>query len=371
MLRYILCVMWMLGGVCTWRLAAQDIKPYNQALIWRGMEHQWTYNHRANRLGNYVSMSGGPKAIHSSATGLGSDSTFFTSYYSLVTSPDIYFKEVPVKIQLNGKEGALLTKLEEIYVSADPWMRDHDNYKAVINGFEMISLSKADQLQLFRFLVEDVVYSPASEELKVKAHFNLVTNCRTIECPVFSNKTAYSLTLHLLIIAYDDSDAHFVDAYTARNYVWDEQIEIDNLSQQVVVVGQSGDVYPQATLGITGLGIVLDEEHWLLEMDNYIIPNYYDAATGLFVSDANMKYVEWKKGMQQFAVSPFKAKFAKRRSGYALLDMNVSMIQFKNAFVKHGKSKGSSFWKGWNKDPSSTASETIVDLSDFVKESIK
>jgi|GEM_PF-3668197 len=40
---------------------AQQLEDYNQVLIWRGMQHKWTYNHRANRLGSYVTMADGGK----------------------------------------------------------------------------------------------------------------------------------------------------------------------------------------------------------------------------------------------------------------------------------------------------------------------
>lgn len=78
-------------------LIAQEIKPHNKAIIWRGMEHKWTYNHRINRMGNYVSFDGKKGySLHSSATGLGSDSSFSKTYYTYVESPNLFFKEIEV-----------------------------------------------------------------------------------------------------------------------------------------------------------------------------------------------------------------------------------------------------------------------------------
>gem|GEM_PF-4104843 len=260
----------------------------------------------------------------------------------------------------------MLTKVEEKYIAADPWMKDKESYHALINGFEIRSIAKADQVQLFRFLVDEVSYSTISEEIKVKTHFNLVTNCRSIECPVLNNKTAYELTIHLLIIAFNNNNAVLTNAYTSRNYVWDDEIEIVDNSQKVRIIGQRDNEYPIASIGIRGLGVVLDSEHWLLEMNDFVVPNTYDALTGAMVVDANLKYVEWKKGMQQFAVSPFKANFAKRRSGYALLDMNLIMLQFKDAIIKQGNSSGSSFWKGWNQDASLEDARNAISLKKFI-----
>lgn len=344
----------------------QDLNDYNKALIWRGFEHNWTYNHRANRLGSFVSLNGEAYAVHTSATGLGSDSTRFTTYYSYIESPGIYFKEIPIRIRVNGKEGELLTKTEDVYYYADDWLKGRKYYTALINGFEIKSLEKSDQLKLFRFLVKDVFYSEESEEIKISADFNLVTNCRTIECPVFNNKTAYELTLHILIIAFDEGYGNVVDAYSSRNYVWDEKVEIQDMSTRVISLGQKDNLFDKATIGIKGFGIVLDSEHWLMEMNKFVIPNQYDPETGVMISEANMKYVEWKKGMQQFAVSPFKAKFAKRRSGYALLDMNLAMLQFKQAEIKHGKSTGSMFWRGWNQEAAEKGSQRKINIDTFI-----
>ena len=86
-------------------LGAQEIQAYNKAIIWRGMEHTWTYNHRINRMGNYVSFDGEKGySLHSSATGLGSDSSFSKTYYTYVESPYLFFKEVEVSVIIKGKE---------------------------------------------------------------------------------------------------------------------------------------------------------------------------------------------------------------------------------------------------------------------------
>jgi len=98
--------------LCSEQSKAQDLPHYNKALIWRGFEHKWTYNHRINRIGSSVSLNekGEGFCIHYSATGLGSDSTFATTHYTYVESPNVFFKETEIKILVNGHEGDLLPK---------------------------------------------------------------------------------------------------------------------------------------------------------------------------------------------------------------------------------------------------------------------
>lgn len=344
-------------------LQAQAIKSYNKALIWRGFEHQWTYNHRINRIGSLVSMKqDSGYCIHYSATGLGSDSTFATTHYTYVESPNVYFKETEIKILVNGNEGDLLTKTENIYLDLDQWMQGKSNYDVLVNGFEVKSMIKADQLQLLHFLVEDPLYIKETKQIYLTANFNLVTNCRTLECELFKDQTAYELTLHLLILGFEEDAGEIRNSYTTRNYVWDTSVEVEDLSKELTIQGQKGE-YPQACLGIKGLGIVLNEEHWLLQLDNYVTPLSYNEQEGQMRSHINMKVVAWNNGMENFSVAPFKAEFAKRKSGYAMLDTNPSLIQFSDAKIKHGQSKTSLHWRGRNKSSESPEAESIKNIT--------
>ncbi|BDS11297.1 hypothetical protein [Aureispira anguillae] len=365
-IKYSFIIIWMVLSFfisTTTPLSAQKLQPYNKALIWRGFEHKWTYNHRINRIGSLVSMQKDQGyCIHYSATGLGSDSTFATTYYSYVEAPNVYFKETEVKILVNGNEGDLLTKAENIYLDLDEWMQNKAHYDVLVNGFEVKSMIKSDQLQLLQFLVEDPQYTKETQQIYLTANFNLVTNCRTLECELFKDKTAYELTLHLLILGFDEDVAEVRNSYTTRNYAWDTSVEVEELSKKLTISGQK-DHYPAACLGIKGLGIVLNEEHWLLELNNYVTPLSYNPQNGQMDSHINMKVVAWNNGMENFSVAPFKAEFAKRKSGFAMLDTNPSLIQFSNAKIKHGKSTTSLYWKGQNKSAEAPEAESIKNIS--------
>ncbi len=338
--------------------AVSELKSYNKALIWRGFEHRWTYNHRINRIGSHVSLKDGTGAcMHYSATGLGSDSTFARTHYTYVESPDVVFKETEIKILVNGHEGDLLTKNAQVYLNLDEWMQNKNHYDVLVNGFEVKSMIKADQLQLLRFLVEDPVYTKETQQIYLTANFNLVTNCRTLECELFKNQTAYELTLHLLIIGFEDNAGEVRDSYTTRNYAWDTSVEVEDLSKELTISGQR-TVFPTACLGIKGLGIVLDEEHWLLQMNNFVTPLRYNAKTGDMKSHVNMKVVAWNNGMENFSVAPMKAEFAKRKSGFAMLETNPSLVQFSNARIKHGNVETSLYWRGRNKSSEAPEAES-------------
>src|SRR5262249_49181983 len=139
---------------------AQTLQPYNQAVIWNGFSHRWTYNHRCNRIGDYVKFNDGqPETAHTSATKLGQHSTYYDSYYSLVSSPDVVFKEGEISIQLHGKERKMLEKTVTVVMDADEWLKGKENYITLVNGFDLHSEKGSDKIQLFRLSVEDGEYS--------------------------------------------------------------------------------------------------------------------------------------------------------------------------------------------------------------------
>lgn len=357
----------LLALFSTSTLLAQELNTHNKALIWRGFEHKWTYNHRINRIGSLVSMrQDSGYCIHYSATGLGSDSTFATTYYTYVEAPSVCFKETEIKILVNGNEGDLLTKTENVYLDLDEWMQNKTHYDILVNGFEVKSMIKSDQLQLLQFLVEDPEYSKETKQIYLTTNFNLVTNCRTLECELFKDQTAYELTLHLLILGFDEDAAEVRNSYTTRNYAWDTSVEVEDLSKKLTILGQKNQ-YPSACMGIKGLGIVLNEEHWLLQVNNYITPLAYNPKNGQMSSYINMKVVAWNNGMENFSVAPFKAEFAKRKSGFAMLNTNPSLIQFANAKIKHGQTSTSLYWKGRNKSSESPEAESIKNISSNLK----
>jgi hypothetical protein len=330
--------------------AQEGLASHNQAYLWQGFKHKWSYNHRVSRLGNFIEQTPtGHNAVHTSATGIGNDSTFFTTYYSKLSSHKLFFKETTIKIAVYGKEGDLLHKIEEVNLPIESWMQNKQHYRAFINGFEIRSLLKADQIQLLGFNVENPTFSNETKELKYKASLNISTNCRTVECPILSNQTAYELTLNVLIMGYDGQDAKTVDAYFSKQYTWDQQIEVSDLGESKIIQGQSNQ-FSKATAGIRGLQINLDMEHWIKELDNYITPLQYNAKTGEMNLQSNQLFVEWKKGMERFAVEPRKAMFAKRGSGYAILNLFPMMLQFEDGKIERKTVTGTNYWKGWNID---------------------
>ncbi len=206
-------------------LSIEGFAQTNKALIWRGFSHSWTYNHRVNRLGDFVTMlDNKPRVCHTAASGIGADSCFFTSNYSIVESPNVAFQEGVVSIKLYGKEKQLISKTVEISIPAAEGMHGQDHYISLLNGFDIQALGKSDKLQLLRFSVEDAYYAPAVKELRFLVNVGIVVNCQSLECSRFSQKSTYDLKIYYLIVAGEHNHVIGTTRTVTENYPWDKKI---------------------------------------------------------------------------------------------------------------------------------------------------
>lgn len=324
------------------------LKPYNKALIWRGFNHLWSYNHRINRIGCNVKMNEIKNASSNyySATGLGSDSTYYTIFYSYVASRHLRFYEGEISLKLSGKETQLLSQSKEISIDLPNWLKKLKKYKSLINGFDLKSEEKSDLPILFDIQIEDP-YLIDSNHLRMKINSNWVSNCRSAECSIMKNATHYELKISFLIIGFDDENAIAFDFFNKKSYAWTTDIAPPYEPVQKKLYGQPTK-YENSLLGIKSFGFILNEEQWLQELRYEIELTDYDSKDGVGYSKTGMQFLGWKEGMKSKAVSKSKAVFAHKKPGWVSLHLNTSMIQFKEGIKIDSKKEGRMFWKGWN-----------------------
>jgi len=324
------------------------LKAYNKALIWRGFNHLWSYNHRINRLGCNVKINDIKNATcnYYSATGLGSDSTYYTIFYSIVTSRHLRFYEGEISLNLSGKETQLLSESKEISIDMPSWLKKQKKFKSIINGFDLKSEDKSDLPILLDIQIEDP-YLIDSNHLRMKINSNWVSNCRSAECSIMKNATNYELKISYLIIGFDDEEAIAFDFFNKKSYAWTTDIAPPYEPIQKKIYGQPMK-YENSLLGIKSLGFVLNEEQWVQELRYEIELTDYDSMSGIANSKTGMQFLGWKEGMKTKAVSKSKAVFAHKKPGWVTMNINTTMIQFKEGIRIDDKKEGSMFWKGWN-----------------------
>ncbi len=329
-----------------------QIQSYNRAVIWRGFDHKWTYNHRCNRIGDYVIYNNGkPVSTHVSATGIGADSTYFNSCYSYISTPDIVFKEGKIRVTILTKEKQLSDGSVRVTVNCEEWMKNKSNYFSLLNGFDLRSARAADKIQLLRLNIEEPSYDTSSNQLSFLINFSMVLNCQSAECSDVNQKVDYTLDVYYLIAGFNKTDAAVTQGLFTRGYSWDKKEELNEQPDQKILCGSANSLFEEAAIGIKSFSVVLNEAHWILEFHNHIDLLNYNTGSGYADLSVDLLFKEWQEGMKKNSASPKQSEFSAKRSGWAVMDMNVLMMQFQTGDITNGINKGAMFWKGKNKLP--------------------
>src|ERR1043165_1115708 len=341
-----------------------QLQPQNTTIVWRGFEHEWTYNHRCNRLGDFVTCNDGkPQAGHISATGLGADSTYFNSYYTLVSSPDLSFKEGVSNIRIKTMEKQLAEGTYDVFVPCDDRLKNRDHYSTFLNGFTVRSERAPDKIQLLRLHVEDPVYVPADNQLKFTINYSFVFNCQSVECPQVTDKVDYELTVYYLIAAYDEANATVSQYFFSNSYIWTRKEDLGPGPEQKMACGVADPKFKKAFTGIKAMSLVLNEAHWLGGFNSSVLQTAYDTVTGCAQLEVDLLFKEWHEGMKKSEAAPGQSRFSAKRPGWAMQDINVAVVQIKNGNVNNGTRSGKMFWKGKTRRPGEETYESIIPIS--------
>ena len=135
-------------------------------VIWMGFEHQWSYNHRLNRLGDYISQPEFEgydfpvKHYHTGATGLGKDEAYFSSYYTVLKTEQAGLQSGHVELNLANKEGKRSSIRTTLSIPLQENLQDRDQIVGLLNGFDLIASEGADKLKMLHIDLSDPVYKP-------------------------------------------------------------------------------------------------------------------------------------------------------------------------------------------------------------------
>jgi len=329
--------------------SAQTGEWSHRACIWRGLRHSWTYNHRCNRIGDYVEKRGNDFfAVHTSATGKGADSTFYNTYYTLVESPDVFFHEGSTAIELLGKEQALLESTQELMIPIPDSVQAPDFMTALLNGFDIRSLAQADKLQMLNISIEKPEVLPEQKKIRLLIKVSMVDNCQSLECDHIHTTTGYSIIVHYLLACAKKENIFENQDFSDRSYTWDKKIINGGLDETRVIQASSSDQYTASVIGIRSFGFSLNKAHWLVELDNNIQPNEFRPSDGTYAYDIEQSFVEWEAGMKKFSAVPELSKFSFKQKGWITMDIDVIYLQLKKAKVTHGDIEGTMYWEGRN-----------------------
>jgi hypothetical protein len=322
--------------------------------IWQGFKHSWTYNHRINRIGNFLDEKN-KEIVYTAASGLGADSTYYESKYTLITDSDIHAYRGNTSIQLLGKESEAIIISKEIKVA----IAEEDQGKKfypLLNGFDMLSIKKADKLEVFDVKISAVEQGVISDFITIRIDVILQADCSTLECSYFKQKVDYNLDVHYVILFGKRESFSATNYKVSHAYKWDKEEEI-YLYKDRHEVGISQN-FQQTAIGIQQFSISFDTEHWIMKWNNYITDVEYDIDNNMLGFNIELSYKEWAANMKKESAFPRHSRFSKRGEGSVELKTGLLLISFENGKKASIVKKGAMFWRGKNQ---SADSEDAVD----------
>lgn len=339
--------------------------------LWNGFSHHWGYNHRVNRLGDYLEFSGSKEdpevaVVHTAASGSGADVAEFSSFYTEVKAPHIFQTTGVEKIHLEGRKGDLLEVGR--WVTTDLSTLTAPNCEVLLNGFDLYPSEgyKPDKFIEFQLRIDSVSYSapvlngPSSQPGQVSFYIRVAFNfaCTTPECPRMKRISSYELEVHWGAIEGDFfSQQHHIKRLTKwtkdslpRNPILKGRIpkEIESSSMNRKIADP--DSY-HPSLGISGFGLQLEDKDLHFADFNFNVRIEENEGSGVTKSLLSSYFGQWTPGMydayrKHYAGWPkLPAKWVvKKAAGQGVLRIDYLWLGFKDAEIEQGSVSGQVEW---------------------------
>lgn len=293
--------------------------------VWKGFSLQWGYNHRLNRLGNYIEQGKGEdaKGNFHFASGLGADTGHYESYYSRVQSDEIQAQQEKISFVLSGKEGKQDIAQRILKFSEGK----KDQGVLFINGFDYYSLDQSsDKLVDFKIEINKI------KKGKFKLQAKSTMACASLECPFFKNGYKYQLDIYVLYLKIPQRNIIDQETHSTFNqYKWNLRKE-PSCSSQVV----QSDLNPyQSIQGFTSFSFSLSKQRHFMAWQNYIDHDGKDY-------EVRQCLYQWQKGIKKGHLLSMK------RSGVLKASSEFNIIQVSQANITHSIASGKEYYKGGN-----------------------
>jgi hypothetical protein len=327
--------------------------------IWQGFEHKWAYNHRLNRMGDYISQGPYQKlphvftSVHTGATGLGKDTAIFRSYFATVRTKDLDFFPGVLKIKLQGKQGDICQVNKRVYI-VNAALAKQPQLGVIFNGLDLVSESGADKLQLLKIQFSDPVRRNMSDTIDLTLQAAIIVDCRSFECNRFNKLYDYDLHVHYLVLG---GKMRVSSTDYNESVIWSKQETCEESIYSKTVAGNTG--YKNAFLAFKNIFIVLNQDHWILSYANAITRADYNNLSGSMCTQHVCYIRQWETGMKQVSSQ---SKFSEKRPGWGMLQGTMQLIQFNNGNISYFERNGDIGWDGDNQSADTDQSVNLEKL---------
>jgi hypothetical protein len=323
------------------------MRNYDQTtLLWRGFQHKWSYNHRLQRLADYArttscdSQRCYTQMLHGGASGAQPDRMRFRSYATLVSANGVRFYTGKLTRILEGRQGEDLKFSQELTLPcSDSLPARQDRYTVVLNGFEVLALDKPRQIKQLNVGVTDGYYEPQDSAVRFEVSGGAHFDCTLLDCGLVPKTVRYQLTVHYLVIAGDDGYG-VRKAVLPRRYFWDNRLEYRASVANIPLQGDTSRAYQLAVPAFKRLSLTLDRAQNFVEW-NWALPDLkYDPKSHRAQVYLDCLFKQWSEGMKDEAAYRKHARFAGKKPGLADFQLELALLQFTDACVKHETIRG-------------------------------
>ena len=341
---------WVLFMMCLVGHTVLIAQNFDKGIIWQGFSQDWNYNHRLNRMTDFVTANQSEDPFqyyltHNAASGTGPDSAYFVQHFTVVESPDVRFQNSLTKFQFEAKEGEGQLKSYTETVALNSELMGKQHYYVVINGFDLLSLQKADKLVEFYFEVEPKAVYDSTAGLKVHFQAGMKMDCRTPECEVFKNTYFYGLDLYFTVIAFDEGFSA-TEGLLREDLEWDKVREIKKKSRKWFLTGKEN--MEVGVPAIRSFSLKMDKEHWVQSWETSVLSDHYDPASGDMAGTSTLSFMEWTEDRKEHPEFQKYSRFSLKGQGKAGMEIGIALLQFQHGKTMISKRKGGIHWKGRN-----------------------
>ncbi len=295
--------------------------------VWHGFQHEWTYNHRLNRIGSATYIQNDSiYHLHGAASGIGADSIAFNDPFVIVKTDKKQYREIRQDYQLYGKEGKHI-------VVKDTVLLEDRNQLPFLNGFDLWSETDADKIRYLEIAVKSLDdFQQAAFEISVQ--FN--ASCKSLECKPFQKLVAYKLSVFIGMI----SDASSQDSWAvSQDFQWNKRASFDASKPPVNKIEHEN---VKALPIIQSFVLDLSKNQWFCNWNCSIAPFEEDSAATTYVP--KLGFAQWKPGMKKNAVSRKHARFAQRRKGSGRAVLSGQWLLLESADYESSNHAATFFW---------------------------
>lgn len=314
------------------------------ALIWRGMHHRWTYNHRINRSGDWLTVPECDEGctaeqVHAAASGSGADRASFEGFASWM--PGVRSWYGTIELWLDGDEGETLEETACIELPEEV-----GDGPVVLRGYDMDAVEAADSLWAVSVGIE-------RKDDQVCGSAEIKMACRTPECGAEA-LTTYTVDLPFVVLT---GDLRTDRTAVSHEQIWKAGDLRDEPVPEPIRTSFAGSPVRPAAVGIAGFGIELDAPHHTRGFDLAARPGPI-GDDGQIPVELDLFYVQW--GPVEMAPLTV-AQFA--HAGEARLDIDLVLVQPEGIGVHALDSRGTLYWPGKGADASVPIAEHRAPLS--------